>query len=154
MTKALDRTTAHHDHPIDTRLKVSALWTAILFIFAYVDLFSLYRPDFRANIESGKVAAFAINQTFLFFVTLYIVIPSLMIYLTLVMRPSLNRLVNIVVAAFYAVTIAGGAVGEWNYYVLGSVIEALLLAVVVHHAWTGLNAPRTSAHNQPATLRR
>ncbi len=152
MTKALDRTTAHDDHPIDTRLKVSALWTAILFIFAYVDLFSLYRPDVRANIESGKVAAFAINQTFLFFVTLYIVIPSLMIYLTLVMRPSLNRLVNIVVAAFYAVTIAGGAVGEWNYYVLGSVIEALLLAVVVHHAWTGLNAPRTSAHNQPATL--
>ena len=154
MTKALDRNTAHHDHPIDTRLKISALWTAMLFIFAYVDLFSLYRPDFRADIESGKVAAFAINQTFLFFVTLYIVIPSLMIYLTLVMRPSLNRLVNIVVAAFYAVTITGGAVGEWNYYVLGSVIEALLLAVVVHHAWTGLNAPRTSANNQPATLRR
>lgn len=159
MTKALDRTTAHDDHPIDTRLKVSALWTAMLFIFAYVDLFSLYRPDFRADIESGKVAAFAINQTFLFFVTLYIVIPSLMIYLTLVMRPSLNRRVNIVVAAFYAVTIVGSAVGEWNYFILGSVIEAVLLAVVVHQAWTGLNAPRTSAHNQPAhiqpaTLRR
>ncbi len=155
MTKALDRTTAHDDHPIDTRLKISALWTAMLFIFAYVDLFSLYRPDVRANIESGKVAAFAINQTFLFSATLYIVIPSLMIYLTLVMRPSLNRLVNIVVAALYAVTIwASGAVGEWNYYVLGSVIETLLLALVVHYAWTGLNAPRTSAHNQPATLPR
>ena len=154
MTKALDRTTAHDDHPIDKRLKISALWTAMLFIFVYVDLFSLYRPDFRADIESGKVAVFAINQTFLFFVTLYIVIPSLMIYLTLVMRPRLNRIINIVVAALYAVTIAGSAVGEWNYFILGSVIEALLLGLVVRHAWTGLNAPRTSAHIQPATLRR
>ncbi len=136
MTKALDRTTAHHDHPIDTRLKVSALWTAILFIFAYVDLFWLYRPDVRANIESGKVFVFDINQTFLFLATLYIIVPSLMIYLTLVMRPRLNRIINIVVAALYAITIAGGAVGEWGYYILGSVIEALLLAVVVHNAWT------------------
>ncbi|MBJ7601156.1 MAG: hypothetical protein DLM67_05890 [Candidatus Nephthysia bennettiae] len=136
MTKALDRTAAHHDHPIDTRLKISALWTAMLFIFAYVDLFSLYRPDFRADIESGKVFMFDINQTFLFFATLYIIVPSLMIYLTLVMRPRLNRIINIVVAALYAITIAGGAVGEWGYYILGSVIEALLLAVVVRHAWT------------------
>ncbi len=136
MTKPLDRTAAHHDHPIDTRLKISALWTAMLFIFAYVDLFSLYRPDVRADIEAGKAFVFDINQTFLFFATLYIIIPSLMIYLTLVMRPRLNRIINIVVAALYAITIAGGAVGEWGYYILGSVIEALLLAVVVHNAWT------------------
>jgi len=44
--------------------------------------------------------------------------------------------VNIVVATVYAVTIIGGAVGEWSYYVLGSAAEAILLAVVVHHAWT------------------
>ncbi len=66
----------------------------MLFIVAYVDLFSLYRPDVRAHIESGKVAAFAINQTFLFFATVYIIIPSLMIYLTLVMRPRLNRIIK------------------------------------------------------------
>lgn len=132
----MTNTPAHHNDPIDTRLKISALWTATLFVFAYVDLFSLYRPDFRADIESGKVSSFDINQTFLFFVTLYIIIPSLMIYLTLVMRPRLNRIVNIVVAALYAITIVGSAIGDWNYFILGSVIEALLLAVVVYHAWT------------------
>jgi hypothetical protein len=31
---------------IDTRLRISALWIAVLLIFAYVDLFSLYCPDF------------------------------------------------------------------------------------------------------------
>lgn len=129
-------TAAHDDPPIDTRLKISALWTAVLFIFAYVDLFSLYRPDFRADLESGKVAAFEINETFLFFVTLYVIIPSLMIYLTLVMRRSLSRIVNVVIAAAYAVTIVGSAVGEWSYFILGSAVEVALLAVVVGHAWT------------------
>ncbi len=130
--------TSQHDDSsrIDTRLRISALWIAVLFIFAYVDLFSLYRPDFRADIEAGTIAAFDINQTFLFFTTLYIIIPSLMVYLTLIMRPPINRVVNIVVAAAYGLTIIGSAVGEWNYFILGSVVEAILLALVIYHAWT------------------
>jgi Family of unknown function (DUF6326) len=121
---------------IDVRLRVSALWIAVLFIFSYVDLFSLYRPDFRADLEHGELSGFDVNQTFLFFTTLYIIIPSLMVYLTLVMPRRLNRLVNITAAGLYGLTIIGSAVGEWNYFMLGSLMEAILLAVVVHHSWT------------------
>jgi hypothetical protein len=56
--------------------------------------------------------AFDIDQTFLFFTTLYIVVPTLMIYLTLVIRPLVNRVVNVVVAAAYALSGLGSAVGE------------------------------------------
>jgi hypothetical protein len=81
----------------------------------------------------------------LFFTTLYIVVPSLMVYVTLVIRPLVNRVVNVVVAAAYALSVLGSAVGEWNYYILGSVVEAILLALVIHHAWTwprvGTQAP-------------
>lgn len=121
---------------IDTRLRISALWIAMLFIFAYVDLFSLYRPDIRADLEAEKLSSFDINQTFLFLTTLYIVIPSLMVYLTLIMRPRTNRVVNIIVAAGYGLTVIGSALGEWNYYILGSAVEVILLAQVIHHAWT------------------
>lgn len=44
---------------IDTRLRISALWVAVLFVFAYVDLFSLYRPDVRADLEADTLAGFA-----------------------------------------------------------------------------------------------
>jgi hypothetical protein len=121
---------------IDTRLRISALWIAVLFIFAYVDLFSLYRPDFGADLERRKVDAFDIDQTFLFFTTLYIIVPSLMVYVMLVMRAAVNRVVNVVVAAAYGLSVLGSAVGEWNYFVLGSVVEAILLALVIHHSWT------------------
>ena len=39
-------------------------------------------------------------------------------------------------AALYAITIVGSAIGEWNYFILGSLIEATLLATIVYYAWT------------------
>ncbi len=124
------------DHPVGIRLKLSALWASTLFVFAYVDLFSLYRPDFRADIEAGKIAGFDIDQGFLFIVTLYVAIPSLMVFATLVLRPGLNRILSIVLSGFYGVTILGSAIGEWNYFIFGSVIEVVLLALIGYYAWT------------------
>jgi Family of unknown function (DUF6326) len=122
--------------PVNVRIKISALWTSMLFVFAYVDLFSLYRPDFRADLEAGEIGGFTINQSFLLGTTVYVVIPSLMVFGALVLRPRVNRIANIALSIVYALTIIGGAVGEWNYYILGSVVEAALLAAVVYYAWT------------------
>lgn len=127
---------------IDVRIRMAALWAATMMIFAYVDIFSLFRPDFRAALDQGKVFVFDVGQPFLLGVTIYVIIPSLMIYLSLVMPRRLNRVVSISLAGLYAITIVGGAVGEWSYYVLGSVVEVVLLALVIHHSWTW-RAPKT-----------
>lgn len=132
----MSATTSYQDYWINPRIKIAALWTSMLFVFVYVDLFSLYRSDVRADIEAGKIFAFTIGQGFLLGVTLYIVVPSLMLFLSLVLSVRVTRMANIVVAVLYAVTVVGGAVGEWNYYILGSLIEAALLAGVVYYAWT------------------
>jgi hypothetical protein len=59
-----------------------------------------------------------------------------MVFCTLVLRPRLNRIANIALAIVYAVTIVVGAVGEWGYYILGSVVEVAVLAAIVYYAWT------------------
>ncbi len=122
--------------PVNVRIKLSALWTAVLFVFAYVDIFSLYRSDFRADLEAGTIAGFTINGSFLVGTTLYIMIPSLMVFAVLVLRPSINRVVNAIASTLYALSIVAGAIGEWGYYVLGSAVEVVLLASIVYHAWT------------------
>ena len=122
--------------PLDVRIRLAGLWATTMLIFAYVDLFSLFRPDFRAALDQGKVFVFDVGEPFLLGATIYVIIPSLMIYLSLVMPRSLNRIVNISLAGLYAVTIVGGAIGEWNYYILGSAVEAVLLAVVIRYSWT------------------
>ena len=47
---------------VNVRTKISALWTSMLFVFAYVDLFSLYRPDFRADLEAAEVGGFTVTN--------------------------------------------------------------------------------------------
>jgi hypothetical protein len=121
---------------VNVRTKISALWTSMLFVFAYVDLFSLYRPDFRADLEAGEVGGFTVNQSFLLGTTAYVVIPSLMVFSTLVLQPRLSRVANIALGIVYAVTIVTGAVGERSYYIFGSVVEVAMLAAIVYYAWT------------------
>jgi uncharacterized protein DUF6326 len=121
---------------VNVRIKISALWTSMLFVFAYVDLFSLYRPDFRADVEAGEIGGFTVNQSFLLGTTAYVVIPSLMVFCALILRPRINRIANIALGVIYALTIVAAAIGEWNYFVLGSAVEAAQLAAIVYYAWT------------------
>ena len=132
---------------VNVRTKVSALWTSMLFVFAYVDLFSLYRPDFRADLETAEVGGFTVNQPFLLGTTAYVVIPSLMVFSTLVLQPRVNRVANIALGIVYIVTIVIGAVGEWSYYILGSGVEVAMLAAIVYYAWTW--PKQTAAASRP-----
>jgi hypothetical protein len=122
--------------PVSVRIKISGLWASMLFVFAYVDLFSLYRADVRAEIEAGRIGGFTVNQSFLLGTTIYVVIPALMVFFTLVLRPRVNRIANIALGIVYALTIVASAIGEWNYYVLGSAVEVALLGAIAYYAWS------------------
>jgi hypothetical protein len=133
-TPTRNATTQLDPAPVNVRVKISGLWTTMLFVFAYVDLFGFFRPDFRADVELGVVNGFTVNQTFLLATTAYVLLPTLMIIGALVLRPQVNRVANIAMSIIYAVTIIGGAIGEWSYYVLGSAIEVALLAAIAYYA--------------------
>jgi hypothetical protein len=132
----MSATTEYRDYWINRRIKIAALWASMMFVFVCVDLFSLYRGDVRADIEAGKIAAFTIGQGYLLGVTIYVVVPSLILFLSLVLPVRVMRMTNIVLAVLYAVTIAGSAIGEWNYFILGSLTETALLAGIAYYAWT------------------
>ena len=115
----MNTTTDYRDSWINPRVKIAALWASMLFVFVYVDLFSLYRADVRADIEAGKMSASRSVKAILLGVIVYVALPSLMLFLSLVLPVKVTRMANIVLAVLYALTIAGSAVGEWNYFILG-----------------------------------
>jgi hypothetical protein len=134
--------TAFEPATVNVRIKILALWTSTLFVFAYVDIFGFFRSDMQADIAAGKLSVgFTINQAFLLGTTLYIAIPSLMVFLTLIMQPQANRMVNLVLCVVYSLTIVGGAIGEWSYYIVGSALEVVLLAAIAFYAWTWPKKP-------------
>ncbi|MBH0116877.1 hypothetical protein I6E52_08450 [Salinibacterium sp. NG253] len=117
--------------PLDTRIRLAALWTATMVLVAFVDIFGFYRPDYREQVEAGRVFVFDIGQPFMLGIVIYVMIPTLMIALSVLLPHRSNRLTNLIVAPVFALTIVGAAIGEWGYYVLASGVELALLATIV-----------------------
>ena len=81
---------------IGVRIKISALWIAILFLFAYGDIFGFFREGQIEEVIAGEVSGIEITESFLFAVSVYIAIASVMVFLSLVLRSRVNRWTNIV----------------------------------------------------------
>lgn len=124
--------------PLDVRIRLAALWTTTMIIVAFVDIFGSYRLDIRQQIDAGKISGFEIDQFFMLGTIVYVIVPTLMIALSILLPHRSNRSTNVIVALIFALTIVGAAIGEWGYYLFASVVELGLLATIVTLAfkWT------------------
>jgi hypothetical protein len=124
------------DVKVGVRCKIAALWIAMLFLFAYGDIFGFFSPGQIQEVMAGEVSGMAITQVFLFAVSLYIAIASVMVFLSLVLSPAVNRRANIVLPSLYVVSIVASAIGETAYYWFLTITESALLLLIVWYAWT------------------
>jgi Family of unknown function (DUF6326) len=135
VAKASSRT--FEDVKVGVRCKIAALWIAMLFLFAYGDIFGFLSPGQLQGVLAGEISGMAITQVFLVAVSLYIAIASVMVFGSLVLSPTVNRWTNIVVPSLYVVSIVASAIGEPSaYYWLLSIVESALLLLIVWYAWT------------------
>ena len=124
------------DVKIPLKLKLSASWAALMFLYAYGDIFAYFRPGFIEDVMAGEVFAFEINQLFLLAISIYVALPALMVVLSLILKPRLNRWSNIVLGGIYAATILLSTIGEdYVYYFFLSVLEAAIALLIVWYAW-------------------
>jgi hypothetical protein len=131
---------------IPTQVKLAGLWAAVMFMYVYVDLFSFYKPGLIDDILVGKVFVFDITQTWLVSSLLLITMPALMVYLSLALPARANRYANIGLGALYIFITLGMAAGEsWAYYIIGSIVEAVLFAQIIWFAWKWPKVPSYGA---------
>lgn len=123
--------------PATVRLKLSALWASVMFLYVYVDVFAFYMPGTIDDILIGRVWEFDITQGWALGALALMAIPSLMVFLSLALPAVAARRANLVVASVYVLVSIGNVVGEtWAFIWLGSALEVTLLLFVVRHAWT------------------
>jgi hypothetical protein len=99
---------------------------------------------------AGELSGMAITQGFLFAVSLYVTVASVMVFLSLVLSPTVNRWTNIVLAGLYVVSIVASAIGETSaYYWFLSIAESALLLGIVWYAWTWPRRQGTPEGSEP-----
>ncbi len=124
------------DIKVSLKLKLASLWTSLMFLIIYLDYFHLYMPSKIADIQTGRVFVFDITQEFLLTALALVTIPALMIFLSVALPATINRWVNIIIAAVNIPFILFNLAGEaWIHMVFGAVVEVLLLCLIIHYAW-------------------
>ncbi len=120
----------------NVKLKISALWIAVMFLFIYVDHFALFIPGMLNEAMDGTVGTFEVSQSWLVSAVVLMAVPSLMIVLSVVLKATVSKWVNIVAGIGYIGVVVGNLAGEtWAFYIIGSVVEIALLALIVGFAW-------------------
>ncbi|HPM93439.1 MAG TPA: DUF6326 family protein [Bacteroidales bacterium] len=123
---------------INVKIILSALWVAVMFIYVYADIKTLFQPEIPEQIISGIVGGMTINQSFLFAAAILMSIPTIMIILSLTLKPSINRWVNIIVSFLHIILIiitrfVPGKI--WYYYIYYQSIEAIFHFLIILYAW-------------------
>jgi Family of unknown function (DUF6326) len=141
----MPRSTLREDVKVGVRLKISALWISMLFLFAYGDIFGFFRPGQIEEITKGEISGIEITQTFLLAISIYIAVASVMVFLSLVLRSNLARWTNIVLPILYVGSIVAAVIGETDaYFIFLSVVESALLVLIAWLAWTWPRAQEPS----------
>jgi hypothetical protein len=132
-------TSPHHleDFRINVKFKLSALWSAVMFCYIYGDYFSLYVPKKIEEFIDGETLLDSPGK--LFAASILMVIPSLMIFLSLILSPNWNKWLNIVFGVIYTaimVLIALTSISPWwTFYVFLAVVESCLTSLIIFYAW-------------------
>jgi hypothetical protein len=136
---------ALEDFKINVKLKLSALWASVMFLYIYGDYFGLYAPGTVKSMLAGKMPPFGdATQGVLIGTSTMMAIPSFMIFLSVALKANVNRWVNIIFGVVYTLIIIMTASGSWPFFIFLAVLEVALTGLVVWYAWTWPRLETTS----------
>ena len=81
----------------DVKIKLSALWAALMLTYLLGDVLRIFSGDFTA----GELNGLQISQELMLGMAALLVIPALMVFLSVTLKRSLSRWINIGLAIFF-----------------------------------------------------
>lgn len=134
---------ALEDNKVPLRVKLSALWAATMFCYIYGDFFGLFSPGTLAAMNAGRMGPLGdATPAVLLGVSVMMAIPSLMVFLSLVLPARIDRWANIALGLAYTAIMGLTMPGAPLFYLFFGVVEIALTLAIAWSAWTW---PKASA---------
>lgn len=126
------------DVKINIKIRLAALWTALMFCYVYGDFFSLFVPGRIQHLMNGDSGAGETTPLTLLAYAILLALPSLMIVLSVMLQARLNRLLNIILGIFFTLVmllVTLTSLGEWMlFYTFLGIVEIILTCTIVWQA--------------------
>jgi hypothetical protein len=118
------------------QLKLAALWTATMFCYVYGDYFGLYIAGNLAKMNLAIMGPLGpATPGVLVAVSLMMAVPSVMIFLSLVVPSGLCRWLNIALGLAFTGIMAVSLPGSALFYVVLAGVEMALTLTIAITAW-------------------
>ena len=125
------------NYKINIKIKLSILWASVTLFYLYGDYFELYIPQKTQGLITGD--NLLDSPTNLFLAALLLAIPALMVVLSILLKPTINRILNIVFGLFFTalmLLIAFTSMEPWRaFYVFYAILESIITGVIVWYAF-------------------
>lgn len=125
------------DVKINIKTRLSALWASVTLCYLYGDYFELYVPQKTQGLVNG--VNLLNSPVKLLAASILLAVPALMVFLSVSLKPLLNKRLNIVLGIFYTgimVLIALTSLTPWrSFYVFLAITESCLTALIAYYAW-------------------
>ena len=122
---------------VNIKIKLASLWASATFCYLYGDYFELYTPDKVNSLITGE--NILDSPTKLLIATIILATSSLMVALSIVLKPKINRILNILFGTLFTVMmlfIGFTSNTEWYvFYVFLAFLESIITALIVWYAW-------------------
>jgi hypothetical protein len=122
---------------INIKIKLAALWASATFCYLYGDYFELYTPDKVISLITGENVLD--SPTKLLIASIILVIPSVMVAASIILKPKINRILNIIFGTLFTlmmVFIGFNSMTEWySFYVFMAFSESIITFLIVWYAW-------------------
>ncbi|MEP0366413.1 MAG: DUF6326 family protein [Cyclobacteriaceae bacterium] len=122
---------------VNIKIKLAALWTSVLFCYVYGDYFELYVPEKVEGLLTGD--NILDSPTKLLIASLVLAIPAVMIALSVLLNPKVNRILNMLFGTIFTLMmllIGITSITPWyGFYVFLAFIESLITFSIVWFAW-------------------
>ena len=130
------KTTETEDVKTGVKMKLSALWITMMLLYIYADILSLFRPGQVEGIMEGRMGPFPVTQVSLLTASILMIIPAVMVFLSITLKPAVNRWTNISLGILYTLVNISNLIGEsWAYYISFGIVEILITLLIVRSAW-------------------
>ena len=128
------------DYKINIKNKVAFLWTALMFLYIYADYFRLMTPKKLEKMMQLQTPIGPTTPELLIIFSGILIIPTVMIFLSVFLKPVINKWVNIIIAFLYALIsiliIVSSAGNEWQaFFVLFNAMELIIFTLIIYQAW-------------------
>jgi len=124
------------DTAIDIKIKLAALWAAVMFCYVYGDFFTLFVPGRIENLMKGDSGAGDSSPVKLLLFAIMMTIPSLMIFISVAAGAGIGRVLNMIFGVFFSlimVMVVYTSLGEWMiFYTYLGIIEIGLTGTIFY----------------------